>query len=98
MAKSILVIEHGSTRVTLEIKAGRGDKPIDERMLERTKTDVCVKSGCPPHQTAESDALRPHIDRHGMIGDPNRQSYSLVAVLWRGRENRWQFDFRRFIG
>jgi len=66
-----LVIEHGSTRIALEIKAGRGDKPNDARVLERAMSDVGARAGWILDQTAESVALRPHITRHGMTGDTN---------------------------
>ena len=65
-----LVIDRDSTRVAVEIKAGRGDKPEVARVLERAMSDVNAGAGWILDQTAETGVLRPKIRRHGMIGDP----------------------------
>lgn len=65
-----LVIERGSTRVAVEIKAGRGDKLHAARGLERAMGDVGAKTGWILDQAGGTDALRPGLARRGFAADP----------------------------
>lgn len=65
-----LVIERGSTRVAVEIKAGRGDKAHAARVLAQAMTDVDAKHGWILDQAAEADLLRPGLARRGFVVDP----------------------------
>ena len=65
-----LVIERGSQRVAVEIKAGRGDKIHAARVLERAMADVGVKPGWILDQAEGTDALRPALARRSFTADP----------------------------
>jgi len=65
-----LVIERGSQRVAVEIKAGRGDKIHAARVLERAMSDVGAKTGWILDQAEGTDALRPALARRSFTADP----------------------------
>jgi predicted AAA+ superfamily ATPase len=65
-----LVIERGSTRVAVEIKAGRGDKIHAARVLERAMEDVDARTGWILDQAGGTDALRRGLTRRGFAVDP----------------------------
>ena len=65
-----LIIERGSERVAVEIKAGRGDKVHAARILERAMNDAGAKTGWILDQADGTDAVRPGITRRSFAGDP----------------------------
>ena len=65
-----LVVERGSTRVAVEIKAGRGDKIHAARVLERAMDDVGAKTGWILDQAEGTDMLRPGLARRSFAADP----------------------------
>ena len=65
-----LVIERGSIRVAVEIKAGRGDKAHAARVLEKGVADVDAKAGWILDQAEGTDALRPGLARRSFAADP----------------------------
>lgn len=65
-----LVVERGSTRVAVEIKAGRGDKIHAARVLERAMDDVGAKTGWILDQAEGADMLRPGLARRSFAADP----------------------------
>lgn len=65
-----LVIERGSTRVAVEIKAGRGDKIHAARVLERAMEDVGAETGWILDQADGTDVLRPGLSRRGFAAEP----------------------------
>ena len=65
-----LVIERGSQRVAVEIKAGRGDKIHAARVLERAMSDVGAKTGWILDQAEGADALRPALARRSFTAHP----------------------------
>jgi len=65
-----LVVERGSARVAVEIKAGRGDKIHAARVLERAMNDVGAKTGWILDQAEGTDMLRPGLARRSFAADP----------------------------
>jgi predicted AAA+ superfamily ATPase len=65
-----LVVEHGSTRVAVEIKAGRGDKIHAARVMERAMGDVGAKTGWILDQADGTHALRPGLARRSFTAEP----------------------------
>lgn len=65
-----LIIERGSERVAVEIKAGRGDKVHVARVMERAMTDVGAKTGWILDQAEGFDALRQKLVRRSFAADP----------------------------
>lgn len=65
-----LVVECGSARVAVEIKAGRGDKIHAARVLERAMNDVGAKTGWILDQAEGTDMLRPGLARRSFAADP----------------------------
>ena len=65
-----LVVERGSARVAVEIKAGRGDKIHAARVLERAMSDVGAKTGWILDQADGIDALRPGLARRSFAAHP----------------------------
>lgn len=65
-----LVIERGSERVAVEIKAGRGDKAHAARVLEQAMRDVDAKRGWILDQADGEAALRPGLVRRSFAADP----------------------------
>lgn len=65
-----LVLDRGSDRIAVEIKAGRGDKIHAARVLERAMRDVGAKTGWILDQADGLDALRPGLKRKGFASDP----------------------------
>ena len=65
-----LVVERGSARVAVEIKAGRGDKIHAARVLERAMDDVGAKTGWILDQAEGTDMLRPGLARRSFAADP----------------------------
>ena len=65
-----LVVERGSTRVAVEIKAGRGDKIHAARVLERAMDDIGAKTGWILDQAEGADMLRPGLARRSFAADP----------------------------
>ena len=65
-----LVVECGSARVAVEIKAGRGDKIHAARVLERAMNDVGAKTGWILDQAEGTDRLRPGLARRSFAADP----------------------------
>jgi predicted AAA+ superfamily ATPase len=66
-----LVIERGSERVAVEIKAGRGDKVHAARVLEQAMRDVGAKTGWIVDQASGIDQLRPGLARRSFAEDPD---------------------------
>ncbi len=66
-----LVIERGSERVALEIKAGRGDKAHAARMFENAMRDCGAKTGWIVDQASGVDTLRPGLSRRGFAATPD---------------------------
>ena len=64
-----LVIERGSTRIAIEIKAGRGDKAHAARGLQAAMKDVDAEMGCILDQAEGLDILRPGVTRRGFALD-----------------------------
>jgi predicted AAA+ superfamily ATPase len=60
-----LVIERGSRRFAIEIKAGRGDKPLAIRLLEAASEDVDAKTATLIDQDTGHEEVRPAIERRG---------------------------------
>jgi Holliday junction resolvase-like predicted endonuclease len=65
-----LVIERGSERVAVEIKAGRGDKAHATRVLEQAMRDVGAKAGWILDQADGADPLRPGLTRRSFAATP----------------------------
>lgn len=65
-----LVIERGSKRVAVEIKAGRGAKAHAARVLGQAMEDVGAKTGWILDQAEGSDALRPNLTRRSFADHP----------------------------
>lgn len=65
-----LVVERGSARVAVEIKAGRGDKIHAARVLERAMNDVGAKTGWILDQAEGTDILRSGLARRSFAADP----------------------------
>jgi predicted AAA+ superfamily ATPase len=65
-----LVIERGSVRVAVEIKAGRGDKIHAARVLERAMTDAGARAGWILDQADGTDVLRRGLARRSFAADP----------------------------
>lgn len=65
-----LVIERGSERVAVEIKAGRGDKAHAARVLEQAMRDIGAKRGWILDQADGEDALRLGLARRSFAADP----------------------------
>lgn len=65
-----LVVECGSARVAVEIKAGRGDKIHAARVLERAMNDVGAKTGWILDQAEGTDVLVPGLARRSFAADP----------------------------
>ena len=65
-----LVIDRGSTRFAVEIKAGRGDKVHAARALDKAMNDVGAKAGWILDQADGSDVLRPRLARRSFSADP----------------------------
>jgi uncharacterized protein len=65
-----LVIERGSTRFAVEIKAGRGDKVHAARALDKAMNDVGAKAGWILDQADGADVLRPRLARRSFSADP----------------------------
>ena len=65
-----LIIERGSQRVAVEIKAGRGDKHHAARVTEGAMLDVGASSGWIIDQAEGTDALRANLSRRGFTNDP----------------------------
>ena len=65
-----LVVECGSARVAVEIKAGRGDKIHAARVLERAMNDVGAKTGWILDQAEGTDMLGPGLARRSFAADP----------------------------
>lgn len=66
-----LVIERGSERVAVEIKAGRGDKAHAARVLEQAMRDVGAKTGWILDQAEGLDTLRPGLTRRSFAATPD---------------------------
>ena len=66
-----LVIERGSRRIAIEIKAGRGDKLHAARVLQAGMQDVGATEGWILDQAEGEDALRPGLKRRGFTLDPD---------------------------
>jgi predicted AAA+ superfamily ATPase len=65
-----LVVERGSARVAVEIKAGRGDQIHAARVLARAMHDVDARTGWILDQAGGTDQLRPGLVRRGFAADP----------------------------
>lgn len=65
-----LILDRGSDRTAVEIKAGRGDKIHAARVLERAMRDAGAKTGWILDQADGLDALRPGLKRRGFAADP----------------------------
>lgn len=66
-----LVIERGSVRIAVEIKAGRGGNAHAARVLEKAVGDVDAKTGWILDQAEGMDALRPGLARRSFAADPD---------------------------
>jgi predicted RecB family endonuclease len=60
-----LVLDRGSERFAVEIKAGRGDKGQVVRALEQAKLDIEASAAWVVDQADGVDPLRPGIERRG---------------------------------
>lgn len=60
-----LVLDRGSERFAVEIKAGRGDKGQVVRVLEQAKLDLEARAAWVVDQAEGIDPLRPAIERRG---------------------------------
>jgi predicted AAA+ superfamily ATPase len=65
-----LVIERGSTRLAVEIKAGRAGNVHTARVLERAVGDVSAAAGWILDQADGTDTLRPGLARRSFAADP----------------------------
>jgi len=65
-----LVIERGSARVAVEIKAGRGGNVYAARVLERAVGDVGAEAGWILDQAEGTETLRPGLVRRNFAADP----------------------------
>jgi uncharacterized protein len=65
-----LVMDRGTARVAIEIKAGRGDKIHAARTLERAMQDVDAQTGWILDQADGATALKPHLTRRSFVAEP----------------------------
>ncbi len=65
-AEADLLIERGSERFLVEVKAGRGDKPQVVRNLAQALIDTAARSAWIIDQAAGCDPVRPGIERRGI--------------------------------
>jgi hypothetical protein len=61
-----LVLDRGSQRFAIEIKAGRGDKAHAARVLEQAAADLGATAAWILDQATGTDPLRPALERRGM--------------------------------
>jgi predicted AAA+ superfamily ATPase len=61
-----LVLDRGSHRLAIEIKAGRGDKIHLARTLEQAAADIGARRAWILDQSSGSESLRPTIERRGV--------------------------------
>ncbi len=61
-----LVLDSGSERMAIEIKAGRGDKVRSARALEQAVTDIGAARAWILDQARGHEPLRPNIERRGL--------------------------------
>jgi len=64
------LIDRGSKRVAVEIKAGRGDKVPAARVPEQAMRDVGAKTGWVLDQAEGTDTLRPGLARRSFTATP----------------------------
>ncbi len=61
-----LVIDRGSTRFVVEIKAGRAGRPELARAVEQAAADIRAERAWILDQAEGTDPLRPNVERRGM--------------------------------
>ena len=61
-----LVLDSGSERTAIEIKAGRGDNVRAARLLEQAAADIGAARAWILDQGRGHDPLRPNIERRGL--------------------------------